>query len=93
MKNIFKYPLQITDEQTVVMPKESIILSAQYQEKEDTICLWAIVETPVLFRPQRNIVIIGTGNPIHKNLDTLALIGTAQMPNGLVFHVFEELSE
>jgi len=85
MISIFKYPVNITDEQMVAMPKGAEILSVQVQH--GSACLWAMVNTenPNTFR---RINIKGTGHPIHGELGTF--IGTVQFDNGvLVFHVFD----
>jgi hypothetical protein len=85
-RTIYKYPLAITDQQTIEMPAGADILTAQFQY--GTLCLWATVDTDNQLTP-RHIRIIGTGNPIPDH--TLAFIGTAQMPTAsLVWHVFED---
>jgi hypothetical protein len=85
-RKIFKYPLKITDQQTILMPAGARILSAQYQGAE--LVLWALVNpdgAPI----RRYIWIIGTGNPMPSKL--LNHIDTVQMPSHpIVWHVFEE---
>lgn len=86
MNKIFKYPLVITDRQTVQIPKSAKILSVQYQQS--TLCMWALVDTaePLEFR---TICIFGTGHEI-KNTAFLKYIATVQAPTAnLVWHVFE----
>lgn len=91
-KKIFKYPLDIIDEQTIKMPTYAKILTVQIQN--DAICLWALVED--WQQPEdRKIRIIGTGHPIDEA--NLEYIGTIQqfvnISNGsLVWHVFEVIS-
>lgn len=85
MKTIWKYPLEITDEQVVAMPNDAEILTVQMQGSE--LCLWAVVEDTNPKEP-RTICIIGTGNPMPDER-FLIYIGTAQM-GPLVWHVFEK---
>lgn len=95
MEKIFKYELEITDEQTIDMPSLSRILSVQ--EQNGKLCLWAVVEEKNAIKP-RKIIICGTGNPLPDGLRefsydapsgyTTEFIGTVQMSYGLVWHVF-----
>lgn len=82
MKRIYKYPLTVTDNQTVPMPKGAEILTVQVQG--GTPCLWAMVD---LREPEedRRILTYGTGHIV--DLEG-RYIGTYQM-SALVFHVFE----
>jgi hypothetical protein len=87
MRTIYKYPLQITDEQLVSMPAFAEILTVQLQDGKPVI--WAYVETTAS-QDRRLIETFGTGNPI-TNQSERKYIGTYQLPDGLVFHVFEYL--
>jgi hypothetical protein len=84
---IWKYPLEMTDTQRVQMPKGAQILTAQMQGQ--TLCLWALVDCgSVLSKDDREIEIIGTGNPISDA--SRRYIATVQMcGGGLVWHIFE----
>jgi hypothetical protein len=81
---IYKYPLKVTDYQTVVMPGGATILAAQVQDGR--LCLWAMVD-PHQPDVERRIRIVGTGNPFEDS-DRCRYIGTAQ-DGPLVWHVFE----
>lgn len=86
---IWKYPLEVTDLQTVEMPHGAKILTVQMQGT--TCCLWALVEDemPRHLNQSRRIAIYGTGNPVPRNLRQ-DYIATFQMEGGaLVFHAFE----
>lgn len=86
MMKIFKYALEITDEQHVELPHDSQLLSVQDQNGQLT--LWALIN-PNLNMVFRLVTIIGTGHPITKPRAVLGtFIGTVQMYNGLVWHVF-----
>lgn len=86
MMTIWKYPLEITDEQTIELPQRSEILSVQMQNGVPTI--WALVD-PKAPGPKvkQKIGIFGTGNPIDGVLFKQAFIGTVQQ-GSLVWHVF-----
>lgn len=91
MQTICKYPLEITDEQAVRMPREAEVLTAQFQRGR--LCLWAICFTGdrvELGWTDRLVKIIGTGNPIDPALDQCdQYAGTVQQDGGsLVWHVF-----
>lgn len=83
MTTIYKYFLNVTDQQYLVMPKFATILAVQIQY--DKICLWALIETENEPLDRRDIRIYGTGNPITGDK---RYIGTVQM-GPLVWHVFE----
>ena len=59
-RRIWKYPLEITDTQNLMMPEGAEILAAQMQG--DTLCLWALVN-PDAPKQRREIEVLGTGNP------------------------------
>lgn len=87
MKRIWKYTLEIEDEQTVLMPEEAVPLSVQIQHGEPQ--LWALVDSAMPHKA-RTFKTIGTGNP-NTLTDSAEFIGTYQLGLGdLVFHVFEE---
>jgi len=88
MKTIYKYPIKITDNQDVRMPKGAKILCAQMQG--ETPCLWAEVDSTVGLE-YRSIEIFGTGHPIHVDMGIeRKYIGTVQTNGGqLIWHVYE----
>lgn len=87
MNTIYKYPLEVTDTQGVMMSRQAKILSVQSQEGQ--LCLWALTD-PEQPKVPRQIWIFGTGHPI-KLADDLIFIGTVQQAGGkLVWHVFEQ---
>lgn len=86
---IWKYVLQITDEQTILMPDFAQILSVQPQVNPYGCydpCLWVLVD-PVHPMMPRIIRIYGTRNPIERPVGRF--IGTVQMRKR-VWHVFEK---
>lgn len=87
MKTIWKYPLAITDEQTIRMPIGANILSVQFQG--DALCLWAMVDSTIP-KEGRHIQIHGTGHDCY-DVSSAKYIGTALQPGvPLVWHVFEK---
>ena len=87
MNVIYKYPLMTADEQRVDMPRGAHILSVDVQR--GVYCLWALVD-PQAEKEQRTFAIIGTGHPI-ADAARLDYIGSAQLGEALIFHVFEKL--
>lgn len=86
---IWKYILQITDKQPVLMPNGSEILSVS--EQDGNLCIWAMGDVSKE-KDERWIEIIGTGNPIYCDMGVdRKFVGTAVMGSGLVWHVFESL--
>jgi len=92
MRVVYKYPLEITDEQWVEWPSFTKPLAIQVQHGVP--CIWADVETEQTPSRQR-IVIRGTGHPVADHDDesgdgaNLEYIGTFQVEGGaLVFHAF-----
>ena len=85
-KVIWKYELDITDKQTIMMPPGAQILSVANQRGK--LCLWALVEPAWSDLEARTIEIIGTGNPIDLSGLWHEHIGTVVM-EPFVWHVFE----
>lgn len=89
MKKIYKYPLEIRDEQVVLLPTGSKILTVQSQGEQA--CIWALVNPTMSNDMAITIRIFGTGHTIQDS-DKMEYIGTFQMCGGsLVFHVFKVL--
>ena len=84
---IHKYELEIQDEQIIEVDATFHPLSVQCQR--GALVLWVIVSSPVLNIVKRRIVIHGTGNPFENGWAGKHL-GTVQMPDGLVWHVFDK---
>jgi hypothetical protein len=89
LTKIFKYQLELTDVQRLLLPRFAKILSVQFQGED--LCLWALV-IPDQKSEDRIIRIIGTGHEINPSLQfNLEFIGTVQQYSGsVVWHVFEE---
>ena len=87
MKKVFKYPIDITDLQYVMIPKDAEILTVQTQGEKEELYIWALVD-PKLENQKRMIRIIGTGHEIYET--NIKFIDTFQIFHGKgVFHVFE----
>lgn len=86
VKSVYKYPLEITDSQTVWMPKGSEILSLQVQSGCPFI--WALTD-PNAVPEERTFEVYGTGHDI-QHISSRTYVGTVQTNGGmLVWHVFE----
>jgi hypothetical protein len=84
VKTIWKFPLRVTDVQTVRMPVGAVLLTVQIQHAMPTI--WALVEDA---NPDEDVTvrIYGTGHTVMANLEYHRYLGTVQHL-GLVWHVF-----
>lgn len=85
---IWKYPLRLTDVQSIEMPLGAEIIAVA--EQYGALCLWAWVnDDPDAKQVKRQIAIVGTGNPAPGYHEALH-IGTVVTAGGsLVWHVFE----
>ena len=84
---IWKFPLEIVDEQFVDVPGDWI---PQYAEKQGVaVCLWAVVE-PEKPKSTKSVVIVGTGQPFDSSLlETHQYVGSVQQMGGaLVWHIY-----
>ena len=84
---IWKWPIQITDRQTVMMPAGAQVLTVQTQGGQPQ--LWALVdEMQDAPKTPRKFAVYGTGNSLPENPGRY--ITTFQQYGGdLVWHVFE----
>jgi hypothetical protein len=90
IKTVWKFPLEINDEQDVTMPANSHILCVQVQGV--TPCLWALC-SPEMPEETRKILITGTGHEREDLAGFVPYIGSFQLAGGaLVFHVFESVA-
>ena len=98
-KRIYKYPLEITDRQTLMVHTILEALTVDVCRQTNELCLWAMVDASSDKEPMK-IEIIGTGNFIpdlsiieDKEVSSATLkesrtfIGTVQQPP-FVWHVF-----
>ncbi len=86
MTKIYKYPLALTDRQTVRVPLGALVLSVA--EQAGRLCLWAVVDADEKETEERVIFVVGTGNPLPEDFG--AFVGTVVTADGaLVWHVFE----
>lgn len=86
MITIYKYKIQVVDDQTISIPLGAKLLTVQVQNGIP--CLWALVDTEQKHEDVF-IEIVGTGNPV-TGTDSREYISTFQLHGGrLVFHVFK----
>lgn len=89
-KVIWKYRLELQDQQFVEMPPNARILCVQIQQSIPTI--WAMVDSDSREREKRSILIVPTGYEQPALGGFINYIGTIQTAGGsLVFHVFEDM--
>jgi hypothetical protein len=84
---IWKYPLDLVDEQCLHLPKGAKLLTVQVQDDDPQ--LWALCDELQPENERRWFGMYGTGNPMPS--DPGSYIGTVQLRGGmLVFHFFEK---
>lgn len=86
MITVYKYTLDIVGRQELLIPQNAKILYVGEQQY-GKITLWAQVDT-IEDKIKLPIFIFGTGHTIPS--PDLKYIGTVQMTNGLVWHIFME---
>jgi hypothetical protein len=84
MKTIYKYPVKITGEFDIGMPKDSKILYVAMQNGSPY--MWVLVD-PDATHETRTFSIVGTGNPA-AHVEVENYIGTFQQYQ-FVWHLFE----
>jgi len=88
MKTIWKYPLEITDSQTVEAPEGAEFISVIEQNGMPT--LYAIVNPHAVRKASYGVQIRGTGHPIESTLlPSYRFLGTVQTDK-FVWHIFVE---
>lgn len=88
MKKIWKFPLEMADEQVIQMPAGSEALCVQMQH--DIACLWALVY-PGAKLVSRHVFLYGTGWEVPDAITGLNYLGTVQVNEGdEIYHIFIE---
>lgn len=67
MKTIYKYPIEITDYQTIKIPINAKIIHTGL-DPHGIPCLWAMVDLTNNQTQTITIYVVGTGNPIPNNV-------------------------
>ncbi len=90
IRTVWKYPLEVRDEQTIKVPEGSLALSVIAQN--NVLTLYCCVDTESPIKLER-VVIMGTGQLYEPpDLPLLSYLGTVPTYNGnLVWHVFTSL--
>lgn len=86
MRTIHKFPLAITDRQTIDLPGHAEILRVGVQG--GAIYLWAVVATNTMLVESRTFDVVGTGNPVPGDATEDNYLGTVE-DGPFVWHVFE----
>lgn len=86
MRTIHKYEVKIDDHVQIKMPIGAIVRCVDRQR--DRVCMWAEVETS-MHEVTYNFRIFGTGHRIPEDFRG-SYIGTVQLHNSLVFHIYQE---
>lgn len=90
-KQIWKFQLETTMRQSILMPSEAEILDVQLQHSKP--CIWALVD-PKAEQVERTFEIFGTGQEITYDMGVERnYLGTFQAQGGIyIFHVFERIN-
>lgn len=88
MKTIYKYPVKIVDEQQILIPEGSNIISVAL-DPNGSLCIWAEVDTKVHSFETITIHIVGTGNPILEWIQFADYVGSVTQ-NPFVWHIYKE---
>lgn len=88
MRRIYKYQLNPQmDKQSLHMPEGAEVMSIGVQG--EAICVWAMVQVdPTPVASFREFIIKGTGMEIDFPWKAYKFLGTVQMKDGLVWHVW-----
>lgn len=86
MRTIYKYPLKITDSQTIPIAGFESFCAAML-DPNGIPCIWCEVDTKSIFIREVEIFIVGTGNPIPEKANVF--IGSFLMIPS-VWHVYLE---
>lgn len=87
-KIIYKYPVHLVSAQQVILPKSATILSTGLQQ--DSPVIWCLVEEKVTELEAVELMLIPTGKAFSEKENSPIFIGTLQLSNGLVFHLFKK---
>lgn len=80
---IWKYVLELTDEQKVEMPSGALILS--FQRQGDNLCVWCLIDLSIP-KVYRTLRIHGTG---HQNIESHERHVASIQDGSFVWHLFD----
>ena len=89
MKTIWKFQLDITGEQTISVPKDTLLLQTVKVQGSIPV-IWGMCDSSIKEKEDVIIVTLGTGNLIPENIGKLHYIGTYQLST-FVGHVFVKI--
>lgn len=84
MRTIWKFPLEVTDHQSIEMPANAKVLSVA--DQAGVLTIWALVD-PEAERELRHVWVFGTGHPVTVSGATFR--GSVQQ-GPFVWHVFTD---
>lgn len=90
MKTVWKFTLEVTDDQEIEMPEgaEILFLGQTYPGNAHIIEVWALVD-PNAPRVQRRFAVEGTGHPVTEGGTHVGSIISLALGSPLVWHVFD----
>ena len=92
MRSIWKFELTYQDKQSVVMPKDAVVLHVDNQR--EVICIWCELDPEDKNMRARMFEVFGTGHEINYGMGAKRVyLGTVKLQGGdLVFHVYERIN-
>ena len=89
---IFKYKLEVKDQQIIGLPYKHKILHFGFQK--EVLYFWALVDEEAVEKTNKQFFIFGTGNPLPKGIDKLKHLATVLQETDfistMVWHIFED---
>ena len=89
---IYKYPIPPVTKFYINIPLDAKVLSVQAQIQSDRPQVWVLLN-PDLPKQERHFICLATGQETENINNFTKFIGTFQLTNGLVFHLFELLEQ
>lgn len=84
---IWKWPLESLEDQIIMVPVGTKIISAQIQDSR--ICVWGMFDKKQAKNLKKTqVLIVGTGTGAEENLPPIYRFIDTVQHNGFVFHVF-----
>ena len=91
MKTIYKYRLELVDEQTISLPQHSVVLSAITQS--DMIVVYVLADTAITETQDTKFRIVGTGHNFDDHAEWKHLATVTTSHDRFVWHVFVEAEQ
>jgi len=88
INKVFKYDVEIKDNQTIYLPVGSRFLRIGNKIGNSVMSIWAMVNSREPLKIPLDLVVLGTGNVTEIDLDMFVHLDTVIMNSQLVWHVY-----